>query len=308
VTGCAESLPALGVPADEQVAALHATIQRLVAMDVRFGGDEASRHATRALRAMRRTLGANPAMWSRDLTAAVAELAELTGWLLIDAHRHDAADRANRLSRTLARMSGDRSMELFVTHNMSLQATYLRRPRYAFDAIRPVLDRGHLTPRLDSMFRLRAARAQAQMGQRCAAFRYLEQARSLLLDGVSDRDPGWSWWVSPRGFDFATGAMHGTLGDWTAAIQPLERALDATPAGATRDRFLYLCTLLHAQVEVNAWRDAEVTATSLAPLVGTVGSNRPLTRLAATIANVGGRRLRRAVEPVRGSMAQLRTA
>jgi hypothetical protein len=29
-------------------------------------------------------------------------------------------------------------MELFVTHNISLQATYLRRPQHALDAIEPV--------------------------------------------------------------------------------------------------------------------------------------------------------------------------
>jgi hypothetical protein len=154
------------------------------------------------------------------------------------------------------------------------------------------------------MFRLRAARVHAQMGLSGEAFRLLDHAHSLLLDGVSDRDPAWSWWVSPRGLDFATAAMHGTLGDWHNAIEPLNRALEATPASATRDRFLYQCTLLHAQIELNAWRDVESTAHQLAPLIGTVGSDRPMARLAATIRRVGmpetdsAYRLRRAVEPV----------
>jgi len=53
---------------------------------------------------------------------------------------------------------------LFVTRTISLQATYLRRPQHALDAIEPVLDRSRLTSRLESMFRLRAARVHAQMG------------------------------------------------------------------------------------------------------------------------------------------------
>ena len=293
--------------ADEYVAAIRDTVGHLVAMDVRAGGNQASRHATRALRTALRRLnsGAFTGPQANDVRAAVAELAELTGWLLIDANRHEHARRANRLSLSLARAAGDRSMELFVTHNISLQATYLRRPRSALAAVEPILEHGRLTSRLESMFRLRAARAHAQMGLSSQAFRLLDHARSLLLDGVSDRDPAWSWWVSPRGLDSATAAMHGSLGDWNSAIAPLHRALQATPAGATRDRFLYLCTLLHAQIELNAWRDVESTAGELAPLIGTVGSDRPLARLATTIRHVGmldttgGARLRQAVEPVR---------
>ena len=287
---------------DDYVEAIHDTVRDLVAMDVRAGGNVASRHATRALRTALRGLRRD--LQRADVTVAVAELAELTGWLLIDANRHEQARRANQVSLALARAGGDRSMELFVTHNISLQATYLRQPRYGLDAIAPVLDRGHLTSRLESMFRLRAARVHAQMGLSGDAFRLLDHARSLLLDGVSHRDPAWSWWVSPRGLDFATAAMHGTLGDWHNAIEPLHRALEATPAGATRDRFLYLCALLHAQIELNAWRDVESTAHQLAPLIGTVGSDRPMARLAATIhrvsnpENSSAQRLRRAVEPI----------
>lgn len=281
--------PADTTRTDEYVTAIHETIRQLVAMDVRAGGNEASGHAIHALRTQlwrsRHDAAGRPLV--RDVTVALAELAELTGWLLIDANRHALARRANALSLRLAVEGGDRSMELFVTHNISLQATYLRQPRYALDVIEPVLDRGVLTSRLESMFRLRAARVHAQMGLSRDAFRLLDRARGLLFDGVSDRDPAWSWWISTRGMDFATAAMHGTLGDWRRSIEPLHRALEATPAAATRDRFLYLCALLHAQIELKSWQDAESTALQLAPLIHTVGSDRPLARLAATIRRGG---------------------
>jgi hypothetical protein len=116
--------------ADEYVAAIRDTVGHLVAMDVRTGGNQASRHATRALHIALRRLdsGTVTGPGANDVRAAVAELAELTGWLLIDANRHEPARRANQLALALARAAGDRSMELFVTHNISLQATYLRRP------------------------------------------------------------------------------------------------------------------------------------------------------------------------------------
>jgi hypothetical protein len=133
------------------------------------------------------------------------------------------------------------------------------------------------------MFQLRVARAHAQMGLRTEALKSLDLATGLLSEGHHDRDPSWAWWVSERGFTHATGAMLGGLGDWAAAIDPIQRALTAAPEGADRDRFLYLCILLHAQFEARAWREAEATSVQLIPLLGIVRSTRPLVRLTATL-------------------------
>jgi hypothetical protein len=279
------------------------TVQRLVVIDVRSGGNAASALALQAFSAVRHQLGSGafPVRHRQDLYAAAAELAEITGWLLCDANRHVEAHRMNQIAVILARRCGDRLMELFVLHNMSLQATYLRRPSRALEIVQPVLERGRLTPRLTSMFRLRAARAHAQMGLETEAFRIRDDVRSLLLDGVCDRDPSWAWWVSPRGLTFATAAMHGSLRDWKRAISPLHQALEETSANAFRDRFLYLCVMLHAQIEAGALRDAQASAQALAPLIGAVGSERPLARLWATIERVRELRVPKvlaAVEPV----------
>ncbi|WP_242911362.1 hypothetical protein [Actinomadura terrae] len=273
-------------PADADYAdALRQKVQQLVALDVRFGGDQTSDLAMRALVAVSRDLELRGVRRraEHDVQAAVAELAEVTGWLLCDANRHALSYRVNRRALDLARGAGDRSMELFVLHNMSLQATYLRRPAMTLALVEPILDRGRLTPRLAAMFQLRVARADAQRGLRTEATRTLSLAVGLLSEGVSDRDPGWAWWVSERGFTHATGAMLGSLGDWRAAIDPVQRALAAAPPEARRDRFLYLCILMHAQLNAGAWRDAETTADDLIPLLGSVRSSRPLTRLATTL-------------------------
>ncbi|QXJ21225.1 hypothetical protein AGRA3207_002059 [Actinomadura graeca] len=273
-------------PADDEYAAgLRGRVQSLVGLDVRFGGDHTSVLALRALAAVDRDLERRGIRRraGRDVRAAVAELAEVTGWLLCDANRQGPSYRVNRRALELARTAGDSSMELFVVHNMSLQATYLRRPRTTLALAAPVLDRGGLTPRLEAMFRLRVARAYAQMGLRTEATRTLAHATGLLSEGVHDRDPGWAWWVSERGFTHAAGAMLGGLGDWKAAIDPIQRALAAAPPEAHRERFLYLCVLMHAQLEAGAWRDAEPTAREIVPLLRTVRSGRPLARLSATL-------------------------
>jgi tetratricopeptide (TPR) repeat protein len=233
---------------EDQAAAVRDAVQRLVALDVANGGDQASIIATRALRTAEPMLapGAYEPKAERDLRAAVAELAEITGWLLCDANRHAESLARNRQALGLARLAGDHSMELFVIHNLSLQATYLRRPERSLDLVRPVLDQDRLTPRLSAMFQLRVARAYAQMGLRRLAVKTLDRATGLFYEGTSERDPAWSWWISERGFDHATGAMLGGLGDWKAAIDPIHRALAAAPDHARRDRFLYMCVLLHA--------------------------------------------------------------
>jgi tetratricopeptide (TPR) repeat protein len=270
---------------EDEVVAVRESVQRLVALDVVNGGDQTSILATQTLRAAEPMLapGAYDPKAERELRAAVAELAEVTGWLLCDANRHSESLIRNRQALSLARLAGDRSMELFVIHNLSLQATYLRQPKRSMELIRPILDQCRLTPRLSAMFQLRAARAYAQMGLRHMAIKTLDTAIGLFYEGTSERDPAWSWWISERGFDHATGAMLGSLGDWKAAIDPLHRALDAAPDDACRDRFLYMCVLLHAQIRVGAWRDAAAIAEQLSRYIAQVRSSRPLARLLATI-------------------------
>jgi tetratricopeptide (TPR) repeat protein len=283
-------LPADPVPADDEyVAAVRNLIPRLVALDVESGGEQTSILAMQYLSRVYCRLGSRlyyPRV-KKDLQAAAAELAELTGWLLCDANEHTVATRINQEAIQLARMVGYQSMELFVTHNMSLEATYLRQPTTALSLIRPALGRNGLTPRIAAMFQLREARSYAQMGLRHDALKTLKRAKGLLLDGVSDHDPKWAWWVSERGFTHATGLMLGSLGDWATAIEPVHRALEMAPPQDRRDRFLYLCALTHAQTKVGAWNDAQASAEQLISLVDTVHSPRPLATLAATIGRHG---------------------
>ncbi|WP_439676840.1 hypothetical protein [Embleya sp. MST-111070] len=71
-----------------------------------------------------------PPAIEREYLAAVAELGEVAGWVLIDANRHSAA---------------------------------LGRPREALRLAQRVLADDALSPRLRALFRLREARAQGEL-------------------------------------------------------------------------------------------------------------------------------------------------
>jgi tetratricopeptide (TPR) repeat protein len=279
-------LPVDPTPADEDfVTAVRELVQRLVALDVEIGGEQTSALGLHSLSVVRHRLhqGQYNSHVEQDLQAAAAELAELTGWLLIDANRHRKAERVNNEALRLARAAGDRHMELFVTYNMSLQATFLRRPEKALALAQPFLGDDVLTSRLAALFQERVARTYAQMGLRNDALNAMARGASLLYDGVSDRDPAWSWWVTECGLAQATGALFGSLGDWQAALDPMQRALEISPGSDRRDRFRFLCILLRAQLEIAAWRDAQSSAENLIALIGTVGSPRPMVTLTAAI-------------------------
>jgi hypothetical protein len=79
-----EALVDHGPVGEEYIYAIHDSIQRLVALDIEFGGDAVSIYAMRTFRAVwcRLRQGAYRAGNKRDLYVAAAELAELIGWLL----------------------------------------------------------------------------------------------------------------------------------------------------------------------------------------------------------------------------------
>ena len=87
---------------EEYIYAIHDSIQRLVALDIEFGGDAVSIYAMRTFRAVwcRLRQGAYRAGNKRDLYVAAAELAELIGWLLCDANHQLEACRVNPMAMT----------------------------------------------------------------------------------------------------------------------------------------------------------------------------------------------------------------
>ena len=265
----------------EYLQSIRSHIREIVALDNRFGGADLVRMSTRFFRAIHDQLGAgtyDPKL-ERDLQSAAAELAEVVGWLAYDAEAHDLTRRMNQESLYFARLAGDRAIELLTLQNSSMHAGAQGRPREALQIARSVLEGDYrLSPRLKALFLTRKARALAQGGDE-SALRLLPEIRNLFLDGVSDADPAWAWWIDERELAWHEAMVQRDLGLANRAITQFEHSVVATPATEIRSQYLHRAYLLQAQVDNRTWDAAEQTIRQLLPLSTEVASTRTVVLL-----------------------------
>jgi hypothetical protein len=266
-------------------------IREIVALDNRFGGADLVRMSSRFFRTIHDQLGTGryaPGL-ERDLQSAAGELAEVVGWLAYDAEAHDLARRMNQESLYFTRLAGDRDIELLTLQNSSMHAASQGRPMEAIQIARSVLEGGYaLSPRLKALFLTRKARALAQGGDH-GALRLFPQIRSLFLDGVSDADPAWTWWIDERELAWHEAMAQRDLGLASKAITFFERSVIATPATEVRSQYLHRAYLLQAQVDNRSWGDAEQTMRQLLPLSAEVASTRTVVLLRTTLRQLTAR-------------------
>jgi hypothetical protein len=256
-------------------------IREIVALDNRFGAADILRLSTRFFRTLHDQFGAGTYDMSleRDLQSAAGELAEVVGWLAYDAAQHDLCRRMNQESLYFTRLSGDRAVELLTLQNSSMHAASQGHPREALQIARSVLEGDYrLSPRLKALFLTRKARALAQGGDG-SALALLPEIRSLFLDGVSDADPAWAWWVDERELAWHEAMIQRDLGLSGQAIDHFERSVTATPADEIRSQYLHRAYLLQAQADIGAWDAAEQTIQQLVPLSREVASTRTVVLL-----------------------------
>ncbi len=266
-----------GRPVDQSyVEWVRSAVQQLVVMDNQHGGDDIASLAVRTFRSVHHRLGtgAYQPKIEQDLQAAAAELAEVAGWLLYDANRHTAARQLNHEALFYARLAGDLNMERLTLQNMSTQAVKLHRPTEGLALARQLLDTNPLSPRLQSLFRIREARALADCGYARDALASFARARTLFLDGVPDDDPPWAWWITDRLLSIQEGMCYASLGKWGRAIDLSQVAVEATPTTQPRDRYYNSAHLLRALVQARAWEDAESLLPDILSYAYNVGSGR----------------------------------
>jgi hypothetical protein len=284
----------------------------LVALDNQFGGDDVCRLAVRFFWSVHRRLESNNyhSGIARDLRAAAGELGEVAGWILYDADEQSTARQLNQEALLHSRLAGDRSMELFVVSNMSMQAVHLNRPNEALALACSVLEAGRLSTRVNALFVVRKARALAQAGTRNDALGVFAQARALFRDGVADDDPPWVWWVDEPELTWHEAMCHADLDDWKRATDLFVQAAEDWRRDRQRSRFNILGYLLRALVHVKAWRDAETIIRQILPYVSEVGSTRTARLLHATTANIAALQapaeLRNAAEHLQGKLQAVR--
>ncbi|WP_051940076.1 helix-turn-helix domain-containing protein [Phaeacidiphilus oryzae] len=256
--------------------------RQLLDLDVQLGGMSVADAAVRAFKKVHDRIGQSaPDDLGSDTLAAASELAEVAGWVLFDAEKHGPARRFNQEALYLARLSGDRAMELLILQNMAMQAGWNGRYSEELAVARSVLEQGKLSPRVESMFRVREARGLAHLGDLRAAEKSFSRAESLTQESLRADDPAWSWWVT-RG---EIGGHHGWSlvrhGEMQQAVPLLESS--AHDQSETGYQLIFLVRLLDASLRAQAWSEAASVAAEIMPMVRETGSARSLNVLRETL-------------------------
>jgi tetratricopeptide (TPR) repeat protein len=251
-------------------------IKAFVRHDQQYGGAAVSPLIMRALRRVRHRMDSSemPDKLFRDMNSAAAELAEVAGWSLYDAEEHTQAEQANHEALKLTRLAGDRSMELFILQNMSMHEGHLGRARDSLNTARLALGMGRLSPRLQCLFRMREARALAQLGQGSDALKQLNRAKGLYLEGVRDSDPNWSWWVDETELAWHEGMVNKDLGRFSKSLDYFDIAANGISEARVRTSYCYRASAFVSHVENRSWKNAEGSMRILLNDAGFVGSRR----------------------------------
>ncbi|MEV6592420.1 helix-turn-helix domain-containing protein [Streptomyces acidicola] len=258
--------------------------RRLIALDNEMSGLPIADVAARACKSVRRQIGEGEydRKSEHDIQAAAAELAEVAGWALFDAEKQSAARRFNQEALFLAKLSGDRNIELLIMQNMAMQAGWIGRPREELAIARSIIERGRLSPRTEAVFRLREAKGQAGSGQESEATRSFDHARSLIQESNQRGDPSWVWWVTADEIDGNQGFAFQEAGQWKRGIPYLQRAVRQEAGVKVGYRNISTVRLLGCLLGVKAWREAEELAESVIPAIGETASARTLGLLGST--------------------------
>ncbi|WP_372406080.1 helix-turn-helix transcriptional regulator [Streptomyces luteireticuli] len=300
------ALPALNSDrGDGFTLAIRGMSQSLIVLDNEMNGLPIADAAARSFKKVHRRLGEGDydRKVEHDIQAAAAELAEVAGWALFDAEKQSAARRFNQEALFLAKLSGDRAIELLVMQNMAMQAGWVGRPREELAIARSVIERGRISPRVEAIFRVREAKGLAGSGQESESVRSFGLARSLLQDGERSSDPAWAWWVTADEIDGHQGFAFQESGQWKKGIPYLQRAARQEAGAEVGYRAISAVRLLQCFLGVHAWRDAEDLAVSIIPIIGETSSARTLGLLSNAAQN--GKSMHAAPDNLRDALAHI---
>ena len=272
----------------EYIEDLHREIKNFVHLDQQYGGVAASPVILQAYKQMRHRVNTSEIRKGlhRDAYSALSEVAEVAGWSLYDSDDDALTERVNNESLNLARLAGDRSMELFVLQNMAMHAETTEQPCQSVNISRLVLETDTLSSRLEALFRLRLARSYGRLQAERESRIELERARSLFQDGVRDDDPHWTWWVNDAQLQWFEGAVRVDLGKTVESVDFLERSANVMPE--PRMNFIYRSWALFGYCLNGSWGNVERSLRGIIGDVGIYHSRRAEVRLKAAVDLIDG--------------------
>ncbi|WP_418153394.1 helix-turn-helix domain-containing protein [Actinoalloteichus caeruleus] len=281
------------------VDSVRATSRHLIGLDVSLGSRAIADLATMAANSANHRMMREPldSRTERDLRAAVAELFEVAGWVAYDGERQNEAREMNEKALVLSSLAGDRKMENLVKLNMSMQSNHVGRYGEAIAVAQSIID-SKVSSRVHAMCLIRQARAYSKLEERMA-IKLIAQARSYFLDGVSDHDPEWAWWIDGLELEgqYACALIDlGQPGDAAPILYEVVHAVDRSVQ--PKYRIIWWVRLLEALMKIEQWEDAEKALRRLYDDSGNIGSTRAINSLLGEtrrIASIGSSKIPSAI-------------
>lgn len=189
----------------------------------------------------------------RDDPAALAELAEVAGWILFEEERQAEAHAHNTLALALSRHSNFHDTEILTLLNSTFQRLRVGKLSEALDLAALGLERAR-SPKTRAMFALRQARVFSRMNAERAAKEALARAQEVLEDDPAA--PTWAWWIDETELNGHRAAVLANLGH-------LEEAASLFPPDdGLRFREVLQAMRYRTLVALGEWRQDPPTFTS----------------------------------------------
>jgi hypothetical protein len=215
------------------------------------------------------------------LHSILAELAQLAGWLALDAGRHGEAHRYWILGLHAAQTADDRQIGANIVSCLSYQAVYTNRGQDALSLIKVARRavQGVASGALQALLATRQARAFALLQDRQFCQQALEVASAHMLAAGRGEDPSWIYWVTPAVLAGDAGRAWLDLGDPDRAEASLAEGLALFGDAQPRNRMLHHSSLAAARLSRGELSGAAQAAHDALDLAASMRSRRGLDRL-----------------------------
>ena len=219
----------------------------------------------------------------RTLLAAIADLAQVAGWVASDAGAHDVAARFYLGGVHAAHAGGDPALAANLLSLLAYQTASVGDPRDAVLLARSAHRgaRHRATAGARVLVAERVAWAHARAGQHARCDRVLGEVDELFEGVRPDDEPDWAYWLTRDEIDIMAGRCYAELERPIRAVPLLESALGRYQNDSAREASLYATWLADSYITAREIEQAAEVASRALDLSTTVSSTRSRDRVAA---------------------------
>ncbi|WP_443031469.1 tetratricopeptide repeat protein [Streptomyces sp. 2323.1] len=227
----------------------------------------------------------------RELFAATSELVHLIGWMARDEGSQGLSQQYNVHSFKLAAEAGENELAATALRGMADQAIDLGHVATAVRLAEACEQRGRKlkNPKALAYYRNTLARAAAADGDRTTAGRLLTSSQAAIEHAPPRPGQSWASHYSHGRWAHESGMIHAKLGDYAAAEEHLQLAMEIHGLDRKRTRAIVLADL--GQVQLKRGNISQALATwsdflTCADGVQSVRINDGLTNIAARLPGI----------------------